>query len=220
MSLLLHIDTAVDAASICISENEKVLAAAHNPQSRESAAWLQPAIQQLLLDSGITLQQLAAISVSAGPGSYTGLRVGMASAKGLCFALHIPLITVNTLQAMAFAALPQVGDDALLCPMIDARRMEVFTAIYNRELQPLLAPTNLVVQEGSFNEWLVSNKLYFFGNGSNKTKHLLASKNACFADTVANAETLAPLAFAHFKENKFADLAYAEPFYVKAFYTT
>jgi tRNA threonylcarbamoyladenosine biosynthesis protein TsaB len=220
VSLLLHIDTAVDAASICISQHNKVLAEALNPNSRESAAWLQPALQQLVQDAGVSLQQVQAVSVSAGPGSYTGLRVGMATAKGLCYALGIPLIALNTLEVMAVAALPQVPAGALLCPMVDARRMEVFTAIYDRDIQPVLAPTNLIVAAESFDQWLVSNKLYFFGNGSPKIKYLFKSEGAQFIPVTTNATSLVPIAFERFERQQFADLAYAEPNYVKGFYTT
>lgn len=221
MSLLLHIDTAVDAASVCISRNDEVVALAHNAQPRESAAWLQPAIRRLMQEHDLRMDQLEAVSVSAGPGSYTGLRVGMATAKGLCYALKIPLIAINTLEQMTTAALPQVAEpDALLCPMIDARRMEVFTAIYNRVYQPLLSPTNLVVQEGSFDQWLASNIFYIFGNGSDKVKHLMESENVRHISNVTTAETLVPIAFQRFVGCRFDDLAYTEPFYVKDFYTT
>lgn len=199
-----------------------MLAAAQNIHTRESAAWLQPAIKNLMQDAGKELQQLKAISVSAGPGSYTGLRVGMASAKGLCYALNIPLITINTLQAMASQALTQINDgtNALLCPMIDARRMEVFTGIYDRELKEVMQPTNIIVEQNSFDEWLAAAPVYFFGNGSNKVKHLLINGNAQFIDVHVSAESLVQLAFQEFEKNNFAQLAYAEPMYVKAFYST
>jgi tRNA threonylcarbamoyladenosine biosynthesis protein TsaB len=219
VSFILHIDTAINTASICLSDNEQVLFAAHNTQTRESAGWLQPAIQGLVQEAGITLQQLAAVSVSAGPGSYTGLRVGMASAKGLCYALNIPLIMVDTLQALAGAALPYMnGADALLCPMIDARRMEVFTAIYDRELLEVLAPTNVIVEASSFDTWLQQHAVYFFGNGSNKVKAVVHHPAAVFIEVQANAANLVPLAYKQYVQQQFAPLAYAEPKYVKGFY--
>src|SRR6478672_9043829 len=119
MSLLLHIDSAVESASVCLSENERVLEVMTNEVTRDHATWIHPAIQELFEKNKLSLSELAAISISAGPGSFTGLRVGMAAAKGLCFALNIPLITINTLKLMASAA--KDGSDHLLCPMIDAR---------------------------------------------------------------------------------------------------
>ena len=122
---------------------------------------------------------------------------------------------------MDSAALPQVAeDDALLCPMIDARRMEVFTAIYNRNLQEIMQPVNLVLHENIFDEWLSAGKVYFFGNGSDKAKPLLQSRSAQFILAPVNAASLVPLAFAQFIKQQFAPLAYAEPLYVKAFYST
>jgi tRNA threonylcarbamoyladenosine biosynthesis protein TsaB len=139
MPLLLHIETAVEGASLCLSDGPEIIGFAENPSQKDSAAWVQPGIQDLLHKSGVRLQQLAAVSVSAGPGSYTGLRVGLSSAKGLCYALGIPLLTISTLKMMAVAAQSQEVD--LLCPMIDARRMEVFAAVYNKELAEVVPRT-------------------------------------------------------------------------------
>lgn len=220
MSLILHIDTAVDAASICLSEGERIIGEATNPNSRESASWLQPAIKGLMDEAGYNLQQLQAVSVSAGPGSYTGLRVGMASAKGLCFACNIPLITVGTLEVMTAAALDTTKDDAFFCPLIDARRMEVFTGLYNRKMQCMLPPQNMILDENSFSEWLAQGPVFFFGNGSSKLQPLLQHPSARFINVNHSATNLAQLALQRFQKQEFADLAYAEPFYIKAFYTT
>lgn len=220
MSLLLHIDTAVDAASVCLSDDTRVLAQLRNDQPRESAAWLQPAIQQLVQDAGCSLYQLSAISVSAGPGSYTGLRVGMASAKGLCYALQIPLITISTLEMMTVAARAVLPEIQVFCPMIDARRMEVFTAVYNRECQPLLAPQAMILDTETAGSLLAYGDICFFGNGSDKLKPLIVGAAALFAPVVAGASSLVEPAFEKFSKQVFADLAYAEPFYIKAFYTT
>lgn len=220
MSLILHIDTAVTAASICLAENAQLIAEARNEQSRESAAWLQPAIGELFEKAGYRMDQLKAVAVSAGPGSYTGLRVGMASAKGLCYALQLPLITIGTLEMMTAAALKVHSGADLYCPMIDARRMEVFTGIYNRDMEPLLQPHNRILDANSFSEWLHTHRLCFFGNGSDKLKPLLGEGRADFAEVQAGAADLIDLAYEHFKAAKFADLAYSEPLYVKAFYTT
>ena len=140
----------MEAASICLSQDAEIIAEVRNEQSREGAAWLQPAIKDLFAAKGLKLQQLEAISVSAGPGSYTGLRVGMASAKGLCYALQVPLIAISTLEMMTAAATRVVDADVLFCPMIDARRMEVFTGIYNRKGDVLLPPQNMILDEAPF----------------------------------------------------------------------
>lgn len=220
MSLLLHIDTAVDAASVCLSDDTRVLAHLRNDQPRESAGWLQPAIKQLLEQAGCTLPQLSAISVSAGPGSYTGLRVGMASAKGLCYALQIPLITISTLEMMTAAARRMLPEVTVFCPMIDARRMEVFTAIYNREYELLMPPQAMILDEKIAASLLVHGDICFFGNGSDKLKPLVTGSAATFATVLAGASDLVVPASERFAKQAFADLAYAEPFYIKAFYTT
>jgi tRNA threonylcarbamoyladenosine biosynthesis protein TsaB len=217
VSFILNIDTAVTTASVCLATNEQPLALKINPSQKEHAAWLHTAIRELLEETGVSLQQLDAIAVSAGPGSYTGLRVGMATAKGLCYALQKPLITINTLKMMAVAARGEPTE--LLCPMIDARRMEVFTAIYNQNLVELLSPVNLIIEKTSFEGILRHNSVSFFGNGSAKYQEISSSVNAYFKTIEANATHMTPLSFSEFRENKFAGLAYAEPFYGKDFYS-
>lgn len=218
VSFLLYIDTAVETASVCLSRDNVLMAEKVNPSQKDSAAWLHAAINDLLKENNITVQQLKAIAVSAGPGSYTGLRVGMSAAKGLCYALRIPLLTVNTLQQMAASALPQ-APELLLCPLIDARRMEVFTAIYNTTLTQVQAPFNLVVEASSFAERLRQNKVLFFGNGSDKTAGVINHPNAIFANITTTAQHMIPIAWHQLLQGQTADLAYAEPFYGKAFYT-
>jgi tRNA threonylcarbamoyladenosine biosynthesis protein TsaB len=144
----------------------------------------------------------------------------MASAKGLCYALGVPLITVGTLEVMTAAALQTVSDDMLFCPLIDARRMEVFTAMYNRNLQCVLQPQNMVLDESSFLDWLQQGQICFFGNGSTKLKNILKNDRAYFAEVQHSAAHLAPLAYNKYLAGTFSDIAYTEPLYIKAFYTT
>jgi tRNA threonylcarbamoyladenosine biosynthesis protein TsaB len=184
------------------------------------------AINKLLEEQGYTMQQLKAVAVTEGPGSYTGLRVGMATAKGLCFALQIPLITVNTLKVMACSAiaqwlpLPNQTMQVALCPMIDARRMEVFTAVYNDKLQELIAPKALILDPLSFNEELNNQLLICFGNGANKWKNISRFPNVVFIDEkIDMGKGLAKLATDQYLSKNFADLAYAEPVYLKEFYS-
>ncbi len=198
-----------------------------NNSQKDHAAWIQMAINTLLQKHGYTIQQLQAVAVTAGPGSYTGLRVGMATAKGLCYALQIPLITINTLQVMANAVIDEglykaanMQPPLCFCPMIDARRMEVFTAVYDEGLQEIIAPKAVILDELSFKEELNDRSLICFGNGSNKWKNVSRYPNVLFIDEKIDiAKSLAKLASSLHLSQNFANLAYAEPVYLKEFYT-
>lgn len=222
MPLLLHIETAVTGASIAFSENERLLAFSETQEQRDSAAWLQVAIRDAAAEAGIALKDLDAVCVSAGPGSYTGLRVGMASAKGLCYALQKPLIALPTLQVLSAAALEAAGPDGAptLCPMIDARRLEVFTARYDAQLNELLPAHNLVLDENAFAAELAAGPVLFFGNGSPKWQALTTHPNARFVTAGASARFMPALGIAAFAGGRFADLAYCEPLYAKEFHST
>jgi tRNA threonylcarbamoyladenosine biosynthesis protein TsaB len=216
VSYILNIDTAVTTASVCLANNDQPVGFTFNPSQKDHAAWIHQAIKDLVNEAGISLQELDAIAISAGPGSYTGLRVGMATAKGLCYALLKPLITVNTLQMMAVAALGEPTE--LLCPMIDARRMEVFTAIYNKSLEEMLPPTNLILDQQSFHSILSHHSVSFFGNGSEKFKNISQNANAHFKMIEINSKHMAGLAFNKLQKKDFANLAYTEPYYGKDFH--
>jgi len=217
VSYILNIDTAVVTASLCLAKDSEVIGLKINPSQKDHAAWLHVAIKEMMEEAGISLQELDAIAVSSGPGSYTGLRVSMATAKGLCYALQKPLITVSTLKMMAVAALD--APTTLLCPMIDARRMEIFTAVYDHSLSEILSPVNIILEKESFNELLQTNSILFFGNGSEKFMHLTSNTNAYFKKLEATAQHMTGLSCSQFKKQEFADLAYAEPYYGKAFYS-
>ena len=217
MALILNIDTAVDVASLCLAKDKEVLSIAGNESQKDHAAWLHIAIKDIFEKNDLELRSLDAIAVTGGPGSYTGLRIGMATAKGICFALNKPLICLNTLLVMANAAKKESTD--LLCPMIDARRMEVFTAIYTKELEIVKDPAAITLNENSFAEYLSTNSICFFGNGSNKFQAIEKSPQAFFSDIKTDASSMISLSEKSFTEEKFADLAYAEPLYLKEFYT-
>jgi len=217
VSFILNIDTAVQSASVCLAENEKVIALAVNPSQKDQAAWLHIAVRNILAKQNFTVHQLSAIAISAGPGSYTGLRVGMATAKGLCYALNIPLITINTLQMMAMAAMN--CEAHLLCPMIDARRMEVFTAVFDQDGKEIMPPRNMILDEDSFKDLTDKHKLCFFGNGSVKFQTITRSANAIFANVEANASHMTTLSFQKFDAGFFADIAYVVPNYGKDFHS-
>lgn len=219
MALLLNIDTATETGSIALSDGDAILQIMINEDQKDHAAWIHNAINELMKNAGRTLHELQAIAVTAGPGSYTGLRVGMATAKGLCYVLKIPLITESTLKVMACAGVEDAPKDLWFCPMIDARRMEVFTAVYDERLNEILKPQPMVLDEGSFSGLLSQNRILFFGSGSSKFKNIVQSANASFVHIRYTAKHLAYLAQASFSGNNFTDPAYAEPAYLKEFYT-
>ena len=224
MSLILNIDTSTQHGSICIARDGNNIAILQNPEQKDHAAWLHPAIQNLLHQADCTVNDLQAVAVTSGPGSYTGLRVAMSTAKGLCFALRIPMIAENTLCVMAFASVQSRNgngdlDEVLHCPMIDARRMEVFTALYNSSLVEIMPASALVLTRDSFSQELENNTILFSGNGSEKFRTLVDHPHAIFVSIHFNASHLAVLSNKKFLRNEFVDVAYAEPLYLKEFYT-
>jgi tRNA threonylcarbamoyladenosine biosynthesis protein TsaB len=225
MPFILNIDTATESASIALSDGAEVSGSMENRDQKDHAAWIHQAIGQLLKDHNVTVQQLAALAVTAGPGSYTGLRVGMATAKGICYALRIPLITVSTLKVMAVAGIETIkaeGKDAsayLFCPMIDARRMEVFTAVYNAGLDEVVKQQAMVLNENSFIEQLEQAPVVFFGSGNAKFRTITNHSNAIFIEVHHDARHLARLSHERFTAGEFDNPAYAEPAYLKEFYT-
>ena len=219
MALILNIDTATEEASLCLAQDGQSLALAENPTQKDHAVWLHPAIEKMMHDTGHRLRDLQAVAVTAGPGSYTGLRVGMAAAKGFCFALQIPLIAEDTLQIMAFAAKEQLRDADLLCPMIDARRMEVFTAVYQNDGTTLFPSTAMVVGPTSFDPWLKDRAVSFFGGGSAKCKPIILNPRAHFSEVLVNAGHLGYVSFLRYLQKEFTGLAYSEPAYTKEYYT-
>lgn len=220
MAILLNIDTATAMGSICLSKDGDQLILQENREQKDHASWLHPAIDLALKTLGYGLKDLQAISVSAGPGSYTGLRVAMATAKGFCYALQIPFITESTLKLMAFAAKEQwKGRVQWLCPMIDARRNEVFTAIYDLDLELKKPEMALILDQNAFSEELSMSKIVFFGSGSKKWESICTSHNAFFADVICNAGHLGILAEKKFNLHQFTDISHSEPAYLKEFYT-
>jgi len=218
MSLILNIDTAVDIASVCLAKDGKAIQGSSNKNQKDHSSWLHPAIAELLTDTGFIMKDIDAVAVTIGPGSYTGLRVGLSTAKGLCYAMGIPLIAINTLEMMAFAVKNEAVD--FICPIIDARRMEVFTAVYDINLNQIIDPLALILSEGSFSEILNSHKILFCGNANKKLKEVILNSNALFSNTIGNASAMASLSYQRFCKKEFADTAYTVPFYIKEFYST
>lgn len=216
MALILNIDTALQTGSVCLSENEKPISFLENTQQGQQANWVHNAIKQVISDADITFGSLNAVAVSNGPGSYTGLRIGLSTAKGICYALKIPLICINTLTIMASAVAGHATD--LICPMIDARRMEVFAALYDRQLNIVDRPKALVLEKNTFSDILACHKVLFTGDGSKKFKELEPS-NATFVDNNHNVLHQLFLSAKMYAQSEFADLAYSEPEYLKPVYT-
>ncbi|RFS24070.1 tRNA (adenosine(37)-N6)-threonylcarbamoyltransferase complex dimerization subunit type 1 TsaB [Chitinophaga silvatica] len=219
--VILNIDTATSIGSVSLAINGKAVQTLTNEKQQDHAATIVTFVQTLMQEHNITPDKLDAIAVSAGPGSYTGLRVGVATAKGLCYAWNKPLIAISTLQMMASGLLSEVQDqDAWYCPMIDARRQEVFTAIYDNSLNEIMPPQALILTPEIFDTQLAERKIYFFGDGSSKWELMLSSrKNAIFVKYVISAAQLADLSAKYWEKKQFVDLAYFSPFYLKPFYT-
>lgn len=221
MSLILNIDTATEHASVCLAKNGSSLLLVESDDQKHHGAFLQPTIQQIMLETGFSLTDLDAIAVTEGPGSYTGLRVGLASAKGICYALQKPLITINTLKVMAQALInntPKTDSTTLFCPLIDARRMEVFSAIYSDQLETIEAPNAKILDENSFADYLAQSRIVFSGSGSLKFKLICNHPNSFFSTVQHSASELCLLSQIAFDNQHFADLAYSEPFYLKPFF--
>jgi tRNA threonylcarbamoyladenosine biosynthesis protein TsaB len=220
---LLCIDTALDVAHIALVQDGRIIAQAANERQQDHAAWIHKAIKNLLLQNETTPGNLDAVAVTSGPGSYTGLRVGMATAKGLCYALGIPLITENILFLTAAAAVENMKNAQsslpVLCgPMIDARRMEVFAALYNHELESIMAPRAVVLQADTFKDELDMYVVVFCGNGTPKWKGLCKHPNALFADVHHRMDDFAEIALKKLSSGQFVDIAYSEPDYFKNFH--
>ncbi len=216
MALLLNIDTALETASACLSTEEEILLFTENKDQKDHASWLHTSIAAMLKQTGMKTTDLSAVAVSIGPGSYTGLRVGLSAAKGLCYALNIPLITVGTLDMIAFAVKEEAFE--FICAMIDARRMEVFTALYDKNQRQIHPPSAMIIDIQRFSTALDKNKVLFCGNGSKKLQAILSHPNATFSDTSMTSIHLSQIAHQYYRENRFADLAYAEPLYIKDFF--
>ncbi|WP_452601057.1 tRNA (adenosine(37)-N6)-threonylcarbamoyltransferase complex dimerization subunit type 1 TsaB [Pontimicrobium sp. MEBiC06410] len=216
MALILSIETATTNCSVSLSkEGETLLLKEDYNTNYSHAEQLHVFIENILKVSKINRSQLDAIAVSKGPGSYTGLRIGVSAAKGLCFALNIPLISVSTLEALA----NQVNiTNGVIVPMLDARRMEVYSAVFSSSFEQKREIEAQILDENSFLNYLNSQKVYFIGNGVEKTKGLIQHENAVFIEgKLPSAEQMSTLAYNKYKKNDIEDVAYFEPYYLKDF---
>jgi len=221
MALILSIETSTTVCSVALTESESVLAKEIRYTEQSHSTHLTLLIEAVIKKAGVKMSDLAAVAVAEGPGSYTGLRIGLSTAKGLCYALGIPLIAVSTLHAMAFQVAKVDDSGALLVPMLDARRMEVYTATYNRELTIIDEVRPLVLDENSFAETLTSDLLLFFGNGAGKFQEIMQHDHASFReDVVPEAWAIGLIAQQKYEQSAFEDVAYFEPNYLKAYQAT
>lgn len=222
MSLILCIETTSRNCSVALVDNGiQVDIIELEEEGYTHAENLSLFVEELLRINGKDYVNLDAIAISKGPGSYTGLRIGTATSKGLCFALDIPLISINTLDMMSEAMKGRVHEVNYYCPMIDARRMEVYTALYDKKLDLVEEPHAKILNQDSFKSYMDDGTVVFAGNGSGKFREIINNNHAIFLDQFKlSASMMADIAQRNYRENKFEDLAYFEPFYLKKFHAT
>jgi tRNA threonylcarbamoyladenosine biosynthesis protein TsaB len=220
MSIILNIETATQNCSVGLARNGRVLAIRQSDEKNIHAARVTVFSEEVCKEAGIEMNGLHAVAVSMGPGSYTGLRIGVSAAKGFCYALGIPLIAVPTLQSMALSVLltDEKQEADLFCPMIDARRMEVYTALFDRENREVKATEALIVDEDSFIDEAQKHRIVYFGDGADKCRAVLDPKGMKFIGGIMpSALSMAIIADQKYKQTIFEDLAYFEPYYLKDF---
>ena len=225
--LILHIETATDICSVAISQGKDVLALVESGAERSHATLLNRFIREAASDAGKEIKQLDAIAVSKGPGSYTGLRIGVSTAKGLAYALNKPLLSCGTIESMAHSAmkrpefqklLEKYAGQVLLSPMLDARRMEVYTAFFTPDLKMIREVKAEIIDESSFTELLDKHNICFFGNGAEKCREVITHRHAHFMDGLnPSSEAMIKPVLSKFLRSEFEDVAYFEPFYLKDF---
>ena len=216
MTYILNIETATKNCSVSLAnDGEIVVFKELNDEGFSHAEKLHEFIKEVVLEAGIELSDLKAIAVSKGPGSYTGLRIGVSAAKGLCFALNIPLISVNTLQSLSQTISIKAG---YIIPLLDARRMEVYSSVYNEKYENCREVLAEIITENSFETYLEKDKVYFLGDGAEKCKEFIQHPNAVYMDDkFPSAKEMCMLSYVKYKKNDIEDVAYFEPFYLKDF---
>lgn len=220
MAIILNINTAFETASVFLSADEEILYELKNDSQKNHASFLEPAIKKVCSEPRFSLKQIDAIAAVNGPGSYTGLRVGLSSAKALCYALDKPLILLNTLDVMALALKMQynnVNREVLFCPAIDARRMEIFTALYDFELNIISPYTSKIIDAGFFNEYQ-DRIIVAGGNGSVKMQQMVSNEKFIYINFLLLNAPIVNLSNRAFNSEVFASIAYSEPIYLKPVY--
>lgn len=224
MALLLALETSSPVCSVALSLDNRLIGFSELRLEKSHSSHTTILIKELLYNSGFSEKDLSAVAISGGPGSYTGLRIGTSTAKGLCYALDIPLISVSTLHAMAQMVIdyPPNPENYLFCPMLDARRMEVYTCLLNATLEEKQPVEPVILEANSFRETLQENKVIFFGSGAAKFQEILApNPNALFLKSVIpSAQSVAALAWPKLEAGHYEDVAYYDPFYLKEAHIT
>jgi tRNA threonylcarbamoyladenosine biosynthesis protein TsaB len=215
----LAIESATKNCSVALFEGSSIIDFIEEGVEYSHAEKLAPFVDRILKKNQTDLHDLSAVGISSGPGSYTGLRIGLSLAKGICVGSKLPLIAVSSLEAMSWGARNELSDrDAWYCPMIDARRMEVYTSLYDAEGKEIESISAKIIDEQSFKEELAERRIYFFGDGASKCSSVIQSANAKFLeDSYISARNMGELLFNKFKQEEFEDLAYFEPNYFKSF---
>ena len=216
MAIILNIETATKNCSVSLAKNGEVIAIKElNNGNYSHAEVLHPFIVAVLKEANLTSKEIDAVAVSKGPGSYTGLRIGVSAAKGLCFAFDKPLISIETLRSLAQAISVEEG---LIVPLLDARRMEVYAAVFDKNIEQIIPTQAEIIDENSFKEYLETDKVFFLGDGAHKCKQIITHKNAFFIDDkFPSAKEMAELSYHKYKISDLEDVAYFEPFYLKDF---
>jgi tRNA threonylcarbamoyladenosine biosynthesis protein TsaB len=223
MGLILLLETATHVCSVSLARDGEVIENRESKEEKSHASQLTVFIQEVLQAHQLKATELDAVAVSKGPGSYTGLRIGVSTAKGLCYGADVPLIAIDTLKAMAWGIknTTEYEPDAWICPMIDARRMEVYAAIYNANLEEQRGIKAEVIDENSYGSWLQDRTIYFMGTGADKLVDVIKHPNAKVIEHfVPSANYIASMAEKAYQQKKFEDVAYFEPFYLKEFMAT
>ncbi|MDR2653459.1 MAG: tRNA (adenosine(37)-N6)-threonylcarbamoyltransferase complex dimerization subunit type 1 TsaB [Prevotellaceae bacterium] len=222
MPKILSIESGTSLCSVALSQGKQIVALRESNGEIAHAAKLSVFIDELLNQQNLDVSDLDAIAISEGPGSYTGMRIGVSTAKGLCFGANKPLIAIGSLLSLTKLAVEKIkpSSEMFLCPMIDARRMEVYTALFDSDAKMINQVSAQIVDENTFTELLRTNKIIFFGDGAEKCKSVINSSNAIFADVQASAKGMIDIAVEKFTNADFVDIAYFEPFYLKDFVVT
>ncbi|WP_421801133.1 tRNA (adenosine(37)-N6)-threonylcarbamoyltransferase complex dimerization subunit type 1 TsaB [Flagellimonas sp.] len=217
MAIILHLETATTNCSVSISkDSEMIVLKENNAASYSHSEQLHVFIKEALKEASLSFSDLDAVAISKGPGSYTGLRIGVSAAKGICFSLDIPLISIPTLQSIANQVDLKPGE--LVIPVLDARRMEVYSCVYDNNYQEIRETRAEVINEESFVEYLGENKVYVMGSGAEKCRGVLQHPNFIFNESVVpSAKDMVSMAFEKYESKQFEDVAYFEPYYLKDF---
>lgn len=217
MTYILQIETSTTNCSVALSKNGETIALKEVSDGYSHAENLHVFIKEILEKNKLTYSDLHAIAVSKGPGSYTGLRIGVSAAKGLCYALEIPLLALETLEVLACQLHINQG---FIVPMIDARRMEAYTKVFDYKHESCREIRAEILVSTSFSEYLLKNKVFFIGNKTEKTRGIVQHENAQFVDALPSANQMSELAYVKYKKNDIEDVAYFEPYYLKDFLVT